>query len=98
MVVSHRFGNGWGFGVESRFTNGGQGESAFDELNTTGTEYDLSYLAKPNETWWWEAGFNTEITDAVQDLRVHFKPTYWFTESFIQLLVSVLARETIQMT
>lgn len=82
LVVSHRFDNGWGFGVESKFTNGGEGEGAFDELHTTGTEYDLSYLAKPNDKWWWEAGFNTEITNDVQDLRVHFKPTYWFNPNF----------------
>ncbi|QMI06952.1 oligogalacturonate-specific porin KdgM family protein [Citrobacter sp. RHB25-C09] len=80
--ISHRFANGFGFAIEAISKSGGDDTNkAFNDLETQGNEYTLSYQFKTGDVAW-QPGFVLETGDGYSNYKPYFRAHWTLNESW----------------
>ncbi|EKA4819344.1 oligogalacturonate-specific porin KdgM family protein [Salmonella enterica] len=80
--ISHRFANGVGFAIEAISKSGGDDTNkAFNDLETQGNEYTISYQFKTGDVAW-QPGFVLETGNGYSTYKPYFRATWTLNESW----------------
>ncbi|SUH25893.1 protein yiiY [Salmonella enterica subsp. enterica] len=80
--ISHRFANGFGFAIEAISKSGGDDTNkAFNDLETQGNEYTISYQFKTGDVAW-QPGFVLETGNGYSTYKPYFRATWTLNESW----------------
>lgn len=65
VAISHRFDNGFGFSLETKWKSGGDDQNkAFNDIVSNGTESTVSYQYKFTPQWFIQPGFTLESSES----------------------------------
>lgn len=79
--ISHRFANGFGFAIEAISKSGGDDTNkAFNDLETQGNEYTISYQFKTGDVAW-QPGFVLETGNGYSTYKPYFRATWTLNEA-----------------
>lgn len=83
VAVSHRFANGFGFGVEAKWKSGGNNPNQpYSEIVGNGHEENISWQWKANKNFSLTPAFNIESNDSRSIYKPSLRAQYSFDNGF----------------
>ncbi len=79
VMISHRFGNGFGFSVETKTKSGGDAEDQpWTDNVSNGAEFSVNWAFKPFDGWTIQPGFNWETSSSKSIYKPYIRIQYDF--------------------